>query len=106
MREPRLPMLPEALLLRDPPEKPPPDPPLAFAKEMAGVPMSASTMHDAMTFVVFKCDSFQSMRETNGMSCVILTVTGSRRRFIREPTGLHPLVTPLLSRFCGVTHPL
>jgi hypothetical protein len=58
-------MLPEALLLRDPLEYPPPDPPRAFARETAGVPMRAATMHDAMTFVVFKSSSFQSMREAD-----------------------------------------
>ena len=45
---------------RDPLEKPPPDPPLAFAKEMAGTPMRDNAIHAAMNFVVFKT-SFLSL---------------------------------------------
>jgi hypothetical protein len=40
-------MLPEPPL-RDPLEKPPPDPPLAFAKETVGTPMRENTIHAAI----------------------------------------------------------
>jgi hypothetical protein len=53
-------MLPEALLLRDPLEYPPPEPPLAFAKDRVGTPIRENTMVAAMSFVVFKT-SFLSM---------------------------------------------
>jgi hypothetical protein len=53
-------MLPEALLLRDPLEYPPPEPPLAFAKDRVGTPIREITMVAAMSFVVFKT-SFLSM---------------------------------------------
>ena len=49
--------------------------------------MSAITMHDAMTVVVFKGSSFQSMREADWGYPVILSVMGSGRRIIREPVG-------------------
>ncbi len=57
-------MLPEALLLRDPLEYPPPDPPLAFAKDRVGTPIRENTMVAAMSFVVFKT-SFLSMDFAN-----------------------------------------
>jgi hypothetical protein len=44
-------MLPEPPL-RDPLENPPPDPPLAFAKETVGMPMSDSTIDKAISLVV------------------------------------------------------
>jgi hypothetical protein len=53
-------MLPEALPLRDPLEYPPPEPPLAFAKDRVGTPIRESTTVAAMSFVVFKT-SFLSM---------------------------------------------
>jgi hypothetical protein len=46
-------MLPEPPL-RAPLEKPPPDPPRAFAKEAVGAPMRDNTIHAAMSLVVFK----------------------------------------------------
>jgi hypothetical protein len=53
-------MLPEALLLRDPLEYPPPEPPLAFAKDRVGTPIRENTMVAEMSFVAFKT-SFLSM---------------------------------------------
>jgi hypothetical protein len=41
---------------REPLENPPPDPPLAFAKETVGTPMRENTIHAAMNLVVFKTD--------------------------------------------------
>lgn len=67
--------------------------------------MRAITIHDAMTFVVFKCSSFQSMREVDWMSLVILPVMGSGKRIIREPAGLRSLVPPLLNGLRGLTRP-
>jgi hypothetical protein len=45
-------------MLPEPLEYPPPDPPLAFAKETVGTPMRENTMVAAMSFVVFKTASF------------------------------------------------
>jgi len=47
-------MLPEEPLLLEPLEYPPPDPPLAFAKETVGTPIRDNAMHAAMSLVVFK----------------------------------------------------
>jgi hypothetical protein len=47
-------MLPEAPLLLEPLEYPPPDPPFALAKDTVGTPIRDNTMHVAMSFVVFK----------------------------------------------------
>ncbi len=47
-------MLPAEPPLRDPLEKPPPDPPRAFAKETVGIPTRDKTMHAEMNFVIFK----------------------------------------------------
>lgn len=47
-------MLLPVLPLRDPLEKPPPDPPRAFAKERVGTPIRDNTMVAAMSFVLFK----------------------------------------------------
>ena len=48
-------MLPEAPLLLEPPEYPPPNPPpLALAKDTVGTPISEITIIAAMSFVVFK----------------------------------------------------
>jgi hypothetical protein len=41
-------------MLPEPLEYPPPDPPLAFAKEMVGTPTRENAMVAAMIFVVFK----------------------------------------------------
>jgi hypothetical protein len=46
-------MLIEEFPPRDPLEKPPPDPPLAFANESVGIPMSAATIQTAMRFEIF-----------------------------------------------------
>ncbi len=50
-------MLPDEPPLRDPLEKPPPDPPRAFAKETVGIPTRDNTMHAAMSFMLFKVGS-------------------------------------------------
>jgi hypothetical protein len=62
-------MLPEEPPLRDPLEKPPPDPPRAFAKEMVGSPTIDNTMNAAMSFVVFKA-GFLSLEFTITMACM------------------------------------
>jgi hypothetical protein len=59
VRDPRLPMLPDEPLLRDPLENPPPDPPRAFAKEIVGTPTNITTRHAARSLVVFKLISFR-----------------------------------------------
>jgi len=61
VRDPRLPMLPGELLLREPLEYPPPyPPPLALAKDRVGSPIRETTIIAAMSFVVFKA-SFLSI---------------------------------------------
>jgi hypothetical protein len=51
-------MLPELPLLRDPLEYPP-EPPLAFAKDIAGAPMRENTIMVAMSVVIFTINSFR-----------------------------------------------
>ena len=77
VRDPRLPMLPEAPLLRDPLEYPP-EPPLAFANETAGDPMRENTMMVAMSVVVFKVSSFRRS-ENECMSRRHLNSNGFRK---------------------------
>lgn len=62
-------MLPEEPPLREPLENPPPDPPRALAKDKVGRPTRTHTRHAAMSFVVFKLDSFLLTFETIGYFC-------------------------------------
>ncbi len=64
-------MLPEPPL-REPLEKPPPDPPLAFAKETVGTPMRDNAIHAAMSLVVFNTDFLSIDVEGQLMSLIIL----------------------------------
>jgi len=62
-------MLLEAPLLREPLVYPPPEPPLAFAKEIAGAPMRDMTMTAARNaVVVFKIRSFRREHPTDSLS--------------------------------------
>jgi len=58
-------MLPDELPPRDPLEKPPPDPPRAFAKETVGIPTRDNTIIAAMNLVVFKAGSLSLDIEIN-----------------------------------------
>ena len=80
-------MLPEAFPLLEPLEYPPPDPPLALAKETAGVPIRAITMNEAISFVWFKAGSLfiDGMDESHAQA--ILPAMGLRRWNIRKGRG-------------------
>ena len=80
-------MLLPVLPLRDPLEKPPPDPPRAFAKERVGTPIRDNTMVAAMSFVLFKARFLSiDVRNQHAGTC-ILTVLAPRKPKIREEGG-------------------
>src|SRR5438046_10208618 len=76
-------MLPEAPLLLEPLENPPPyPPPLALAKDTVGTPIREITIIAAMTFVVFKI-SFLSIDVADQSSRTILAEAVPRKPNIR-----------------------
>jgi hypothetical protein len=76
-------MLPEAPLLLEPLENPPPyPPPLALAKDTVGTPIREITIIAAMSFVVFKI-SFLSIDVADQSSSTILTEAFPRKPNIR-----------------------
>jgi hypothetical protein len=76
-------MLPEAPLLLEPLENPPPyPPPLALAKDTVGTPIREITIIAAMSFVVFKI-SFLSIDVADQSSSTILAEAVPRKPNIR-----------------------
>lgn len=86
MRDPRLPILPDEPLLREPLEYPPPDPPLAFAKEMVGTPIRDNAMHAAMSLVVFK----------TGFLSIDVVVVQTRRGILAVMASRKPKIRPVV----------
>jgi hypothetical protein len=80
-------MFPEPLLLREPLEYPPPDPPFALAKDMVGAMMRDSTMPAAISFFVFKTSflSIRSIALVKHPPITIIPVVITEKCKIREP---------------------
>jgi len=87
-------MLPEAPLLLEPLENPPPyPPPLALAKDTVGTPIREITIIAAMSFVVFKI-SFLSIDVADQSSSTILAEAVPRKPNIRSLRVLRCDVRP------------